>query len=52
MKLFITIAICAIICGAETWTQVEAYGKSKHQWLEQFLQLPAGIASHDTFGNE
>ena len=46
----ITIAICAVICGAETWTQVQAYGNSKKQWLEQFLPLPEGIPSRDTFG--
>jgi predicted transposase YbfD/YdcC len=46
----ITISICAVICGAETWTQVEEYGKSKAEWLEQFLQLTNGIPSHDTFG--
>jgi predicted transposase YbfD/YdcC len=46
----ITIAICAIICGAENWVDVEQYGKSKHEWLKQFLRLPGGIPSHDTFG--
>jgi len=46
----IAIAICAVTCGAEKWTQVEQYGKSKQQWLERFLKLPNGIPSHDTFG--
>jgi predicted transposase YbfD/YdcC len=46
----ITIAICAIICGAETWTQVEEYGHSKEEWFSDFLELPSGIPSHDTFG--
>ena len=44
------IAICAIICGAETWTQVQEYGNVKRQWLSRFLELPSGIPSHDTFG--
>lgn len=46
----ITITICAFICGAENWVDVEQYGKSKFDWLKQFLQLPGDIPSHDTFG--
>lgn len=46
----ITIAICAIICGADSWVMVEEYGKSKYEWLKKFLELPEGIPSHDTFG--
>jgi len=46
----ITITICALVCGAQNWGDVEQYGKSKYQWLEQFLRLPNGIPSHDTFG--
>jgi len=45
----ITIAICAVICGADTWVEMEIYGQAKHQWLKQFLELPNGIPSHDTF---
>ena len=44
------IALCAIISGADSWTQVAEYGRSKVAWFEQFLQLPNGIPSHDTFG--
>ncbi len=46
----ISISICAIICGSETWTQIEEYGRSKHEWFSKFLELPNGIPSHDTFG--
>jgi predicted transposase YbfD/YdcC len=46
----ITIAICALVCGAQNWTDVQQYGKSKHEWLNEFLELPYGIPSHDTFG--
>jgi len=46
----ITIALCAIIAGADNWTEVEQYGQEKQGWFEQILELPAGIASHDTFG--
>jgi len=44
------IALCAIISGADSWTQVAEYGRSKQQWFEKFLPLPNGIPSHDTFG--
>lgn len=43
------IAICTIICGGEGFTDMEAFGKAKKDWLEKFLELPAGIPSHDTF---
>jgi predicted transposase YbfD/YdcC len=46
----ITIAICGVICGADGWTGVEAFGQAKRAWLETFLDLPNGIPSHDTFG--
>ena len=45
----ITIAICAVICGADTWVDIESYGRAKFEWLKQFLELPNGIPSHDTF---
>ena len=47
----VTIALFAVICGADGWKQVEAYGKSKEDWLGTFLELPHGIPSHDTFGH-
>jgi predicted transposase YbfD/YdcC len=45
----ITIAICAVICGADTWVDMESYGRAKLKWLKRFLELPNGIPSHDTF---
>ena len=44
------IAICAVICGAENWQEIEQWGKAKRVWLKTFLELPNGIPSHDTFG--
>ena len=46
----IVIAVCAVICGAEGWTDIENFGNSKLPWLKTFLELPNGIPSHDTFG--
>lgn len=45
----LTIAICAVICGAENWVAIELYGCTKYEWLKTFLELPNGIPSHDTF---
>lgn len=47
----IVIAICAVIAGANSWVEVETFGKSKEAWLRQFLPLKHGIPSHDTFGD-
>jgi predicted transposase YbfD/YdcC len=47
----IVIAICAVIAGADSWTEIETFGKSKAPWLKQFLPLAKGIPSHDTFGD-
>lgn len=46
----ITIVICAVICGAETWVDIADFGRAKEPWLRTFLELPNGICSHDTFG--
>lgn len=46
----IAIAICAVICGAEGWVDIENFGNNKIVWLKTFLELPNGIPSHDTFG--
>ena len=43
------IAIASIICGADSWNNMEEFGKFKEEWLKTFLQLPSGIPSHDTF---
>lgn len=47
----VVIAICAVICGADTWVDVEDFGNAKLPWLQQFMPLPNGIPAHDTFGN-
>lgn len=46
----ITIAICAAICGADNWVEVENFGRAKSDWFKTFLELPHGIPAHDTFG--
>jgi len=46
----LVIAICAVICGADGWSDVALFGRSKIKWFKTFLELPHGIPSHDTFG--
>lgn len=46
----LTIATCAIIAGADGWEQIAEYGEAKREFFGQFLELPNGIPSHDTFG--
>jgi predicted transposase YbfD/YdcC len=46
----IVISICAMLCGAETCTEIELFGNQKEDWLRQYLDLPCGIPSHDTIG--
>jgi len=44
------LTILAVLCGADTWTEVESFGKAKQKWLQTFLELRNGIPSHDTLG--
>jgi predicted transposase YbfD/YdcC len=46
----VAIALCAVICGADSWVEVERFGHAKRDWLRTFLALPHGVPSHDTFG--
>lgn len=40
---------CALLCGADDWNAVEFFAHQREDWFRQFLQLPGGIPSHDTF---
>jgi len=46
----VTIALCGVICGADSWVEIERFGRAKRAWLQTVLPLPNGIPSHDTFG--
>ena len=41
----VIITICAMICGANNWVEIENYGYAKKDWLETFLELPYSRAS-------
>lgn len=45
----LVIAVCAVLCGAESFPAMEDFGHARYEWLKQFLELPGGIPSHDTF---
>ena len=46
---FLVIAICAVICGADDFVAIAEFGRAKKKFLEKFLDLSAGIPSHDRF---
>ena len=41
----VAIAVCAVICGAEGWEEIEDFGKARQEWFSNFLELPNGIPS-------
>lgn len=49
LKDILAIAILAVIAGAQGWEDMENYGIAKQEWLWEFLELPNGIPSDDTF---
>jgi hypothetical protein len=36
----ITIMVCAMLCGAHGWTEIESVGKAKPAWLKGLMALP------------
>jgi predicted transposase YbfD/YdcC len=45
----LAITLCAVICGADSFEEIERFGDARADWLKRFLALPNGIPSHDTF---
>jgi predicted transposase YbfD/YdcC len=45
----LTLALCAVVSGADGWEEIAEYGRAKHDFFKRFLTLPNGIPSHDTF---
>jgi predicted transposase YbfD/YdcC len=50
LETILVISLLAVICGADSIVDIENYAKSRQQWLETFLDMPAGVPSHDTIG--
>jgi len=49
LSSIISIAIMAVLCGAQGWVDVETWAQARLQWLKTVLDLPHDIPSHDTF---
>src|ERR1700729_34533 len=45
----LVIALAAVLCGAETCSDMAEFGQAKEELLRLFLRLEHGIPSHDTF---
>jgi len=45
----VSIAVCAVICGADDFVAIAKFGETKREWLARFLDLKDGIPSHDRF---
>lgn len=45
----LAITLCAVVCGADSFDEIERFGNARRDWLKTFLALPHGIPSHDTF---
>jgi predicted transposase YbfD/YdcC len=48
MPEILLLTLCAVICGAESWDDIEMFGKSKLDFLRQYLPYEHGIPSDDT----
>ena len=44
------VALTSAVCGANGWADVERFGKARLDWFRQYIELPHGVPSHDTFG--
>ena len=49
LESILLIGIISVICGADSWNEMENYAQSKEEFLRSFLDLLNGIPSHDTF---
>lgn len=45
----VTIALCAVMCGADDFVSIALWARTKKKWLAKFMDLSAGIPSHDRF---
>ncbi len=42
------LAICAVLCGAEGWEEIEDFGHARLTWLKRFFTFENDIPTHDT----
>ncbi len=48
-KMVAVIAVCAVLCGAESWAEIAEFGRAKRAWFATLLELPGGLPWHDPF---
>ena len=46
----LVVAVCAMLCGADNFVEIELWAEARLEWLRRFMKLEHGIASHDTLG--
>ena len=46
----ILMALCAVLCGADSWVDVAEWAEDNEAWIKRYLVLEHGTPSHDTFG--
>jgi predicted transposase YbfD/YdcC len=50
LETILVLSLLAVLCGADTFVEIERYGEAKQEWLSTFLDLSNGVPSHDTIG--
>ncbi len=45
----ILMALCAVLCGADSWVDVAEWAEDNEAWIKRYLVLEHGTPSHDTF---
>jgi predicted transposase YbfD/YdcC len=45
----LAIALCTILCGGESFYDMEEFGEVRLPWLKTFLRLRHGAPKHDTY---
>lgn len=51
LKNIVFLTIAGVLCGGDSWVEIEENNSVKEEWLSNYLDLPHGIPSHDTFGS-
>jgi predicted transposase YbfD/YdcC len=46
----LVLAVCGTLGGAHGWADIARFATAKRAFFGQFLDLPHGVPSHDTFG--
>ena len=50
LSSMLVLSLCAVVCGANSFVEIEMFGKVREKWLRSFLDFPNGVPSHDTLG--